>query len=199
MQAWRHAQSTSTNCSIGLIRPGRRPTIVGPPDQRGSLENQAFYGKIKTSSSSRRHDPAQTPIAPRRSALQRTSTRRQGWFAGPAVTAQGKHPIPSRTRPLSPAAPMVLRLKSWESRSPPDPSTNPILVPLHNPNTAGWSSPVARQAHNLKVVGSNPTPATRISQHTQTLERRPQGRRSRVRTPDPKLPDLRPALSSKRS
>jgi hypothetical protein len=27
---------------------------------------------------------------------------------------------------------------------------------------AGWSSPVARQAHNLKVVGSNPTPATKI-------------------------------------
>src|SRR5581483_998235 len=25
---------------------------------------------------------------------------------------------------------------------------------------AGWSSPVARQAHNLKVVGSTPTPAT---------------------------------------
>src|SRR5262245_32934663 len=28
---------------------------------------------------------------------------------------------------------------------------------------AGWSSPVARQAHNLKVVGSNPTPATNMS------------------------------------
>jgi hypothetical protein len=26
---------------------------------------------------------------------------------------------------------------------------------------AGWSSPVARQAHNLKVAGSNPAPATR--------------------------------------
>jgi hypothetical protein len=25
---------------------------------------------------------------------------------------------------------------------------------------AGWSSPVARWAHNPKVVGSNPTPAT---------------------------------------
>src|SRR5262245_21641713 len=25
---------------------------------------------------------------------------------------------------------------------------------------AGWSSPVARQAHNLKGVGSNPAPAT---------------------------------------
>ena len=24
---------------------------------------------------------------------------------------------------------------------------------------AGWSSPVARKAHNLEVVGSNPTPA----------------------------------------
>jgi hypothetical protein len=27
---------------------------------------------------------------------------------------------------------------------------------------AGWSSPVARQAHNLKVTGSNPVPATNI-------------------------------------
>ena len=27
---------------------------------------------------------------------------------------------------------------------------------------AGWSSLVARQAHNLKVVGSNPAPATKL-------------------------------------
>ena len=27
--------------------------------------------------------------------------------------------------------------------------------------TAGWSSLVARQAHNLKVEGSNPSPATK--------------------------------------
>ena len=32
----------------------------------------------------------------------------------------------------------------------------------NRPFDAGWSSPVARQAHNLKVVGSNPTPATKI-------------------------------------
>jgi hypothetical protein len=25
---------------------------------------------------------------------------------------------------------------------------------------AGWSSPVAREAHNLEVAGSNPVPAT---------------------------------------
>ncbi len=31
---------------------------------------------------------------------------------------------------------------------------------LFNCVDAGWSSPVARWAHNPKVVGSNPTPAT---------------------------------------
>jgi hypothetical protein len=39
------------------------------------------------------------------------------------------------------------------------------LDPVINPRThvipaAGWSSPVARQAHNLKAAGSNPAPAT---------------------------------------
>ena len=29
--------------------------------------------------------------------------------------------------------------------------------------TAGWSSLVARQAHNLKVGGSNPSPATNLN------------------------------------
>jgi hypothetical protein len=33
-------------------------------------------------------------------------------------------------------------------------------TPFANANVAGWSSPVARQAHNLKVTGSNPVPAT---------------------------------------
>src|SRR5207244_9276076 len=34
----------------------------------------------------------------------------------------------------------------------------PITLWVHN--DAGWSSLVARRAHNPKVVGSNPTPAT---------------------------------------
>ena len=37
------------------------------------------------------------------------------------------------------------------------------------PLDAGWSSQVARQAHNLKVVGSNPTPATKSSQYNKRL------------------------------
>ena len=37
-----------------------------------------------------------------------------------------------------------------------------MLASRHN-NSAGWSSLVARQAHNLKVAGSNPAPATKSS------------------------------------
>jgi hypothetical protein len=94
---------------------------------------------------------------------------------------------------------MVLRLKTWESRSPPglpkterssirhnndfqhrlaltpgwssprrhEPTINKsrALDPI-DPDNAGWSSPVARQAHNLKVAGSNPAPATNLTLHT---------------------------------
>ncbi len=82
---------------------------------------------------------------------------------------------------------MVLTLKRWKSRTSPGieagvaQDKKPIhhvtksrcrnperrlfaLAGPHSPKRyvgdAGWSSPVARQAHNLKVVGSNPTPAT---------------------------------------
>ena len=84
---------------------------------------------------------------------------------------------------------MVLCLKAWKSRTSPgiaagalncthEEITHPPFQkrpvpqragrffiagsaqkPVHHVG-AGWSSPVARQAHNLKVVGSNPTPAT---------------------------------------
>jgi hypothetical protein len=78
------------------------------------------------------------------------------------------HPIPFRTRSLSPPEPMVLRLKARESRSPrglPDTQDQVVKRQSSNPSSltlrlaAGWSSPVARQAHNLKVAGSNPAPA----------------------------------------
>ena len=35
--------------------------------------------------------------------------------------------------------------------------------------SAGWSSPVARQAHNLKVAGSNPAPATKFTRQIRCL------------------------------
>src|SRR5476651_2754910 len=57
---------------------------------------------------------------------------------------------------------MVLCLKARESRSLPS-LPNAKTFPIDENVlgfAAGWSSPVARQAHNLKVVGSNPAPAT---------------------------------------
>ena len=67
---------------------------------------------------------------------------------------------------------MVLRLKTWESRSPPNLEITQNLSSIlkqKDPKSkhqnvitgAGWSSPVARQAHNLKAAGSNPAPATK--------------------------------------
>ncbi len=138
-------------------------------------------------------------------------------FAGLVAVARSLNPIPSRTRPLNSSAPMVLCLKTWESRSLPGlpRTTLTILTTSINPkprsprgfvvygvrlrtwirtshrwrgveqpkaagrkpegcrknsdraprrtqtsSSAGWSSPVARQAHNLKVVSSNLAPAT---------------------------------------
>ena len=93
------------------------------------------------------------------------------FFLGLVVIARAKHPIPFRTRPLSAVAPMVLRLKTWESRSPPNLERSEQIISQNDiiPDRnikpsgigAGWSSPVARQAHNLKVAGSNPAPATK--------------------------------------
>ena len=97
------------------------------------------------------------------------------------LSAKWPDPIPSRTRPSNASAPMVLCLKTRESRSPPglqktikhlhidnldQRPKRPLfaLLDAHprkaKTNNAGWSSPVARQAHNLKVTGSNPVPAT---------------------------------------
>ena len=39
-------------------------------------------------------------------------------------------------------------------------ATHPRAKRQNDATDAGWSSPVAREAHNLEVVGSNPAPAT---------------------------------------
>ena len=59
---------------------------------------------------------------------------------------------------------MVLLLKQWKSRASPGITAreykNPFTCLTTFHSVAGWSSPVARQAHNLKAAGSNPAPAT---------------------------------------
>ena len=40
--------------------------------------------------------------------------------------------------------------------------SNGVRIATLDQFIAGWSSPVAHLAHNQDVVGSNPTPATKI-------------------------------------
>src|SRR5476651_1686074 len=59
----------------------------------------------------------------------------------------------------------VFRSMKQNDRSRPPPVRTPLTTGGRQLNTvAGWSSPVARQAHNLKVTGSNPVPATTFDQ-----------------------------------
>src|SRR3989440_2389362 len=87
---------------------------------------------------------------------------------------------------------MVLHLKVWESRTLPglpsseEKATQPnsrvkvpkrrrglfagVAVSKRRSFAAGWSSPVARQAHNLKVTGSNPVPAPKIQKSPAVMQ-----------------------------
>jgi hypothetical protein len=56
------------------------------------------------------------------------------------------------------------------SHAPAHPTETLLLSSVVCPLNAGWSSPVARQAHNLKVVGSNPTPATNSARDPKGLQ-----------------------------
>ena len=53
------------------------------------------------------------------------------------VMAEGVHPIPFRTRKLSPPAPMVLRRRPWESRTSLSTSDGSLLFPGDRPRRAG--------------------------------------------------------------
>ena len=168
-------QLTGTNRSFGLI-PLITPCPTSTP-HRGRRRHRTRF----------RTDPHTGPPPPPR------GHGRPGdasVFAGLVAQAKQPDPIPSRTRPSNASAPMVLCLKARESRSPPGPprsTPHPHSLdhdrthhdpcgrnrphqdrgpPIGNPEgDAGWSSPVARQAHNLKAAGSNPAPATNTHRH----------------------------------
>jgi hypothetical protein len=81
------------------------------------------------------------------------------WLRWPGGHGEGETPDPipnSAVKALSAqgTAPQDAGEQVAARPAKPSPNSPP------NPFPAGWSSPVARQAHNLKVAGSNPAPAT---------------------------------------
>ena len=80
-------------------------------------------------------------------------------FACLVVPAGSLHPIPFRTRPLNSPAPMVLRLKTRESRSPPGMQNTKILLtndvknlrPCHAPERLFLQATMTRPAGRIPL------------------------------------------------
>ena len=90
------------------------------------------------------------------------------------LKARESRSLPDLPRTSSLFTPFTRPGRRTRVRSGPDPKRTSQTAKRGQPRTgvasrmarpaqsgAGWSSSVARQAHNLKVVGSNPTPATK--------------------------------------
>src|SRR5690348_15896874 len=93
---------------------------------------------------------------------------------------------------------MVLCLKTRENRSLPGLSSSADAPSHHDhasSDAAGRSSPVARQAHNLKVGGSNPPPATIFPYRTAT-QPRPQTSTDVMPPPGEQVPYAPPILTA---
>ena len=75
------------------------------------------------------------------------------------------HGPPDRNRPWPPRATAPPPPRPPAPRSRLDPLRPLLAVCYLRRRTAGWSSLVARWAHNPEVEGSNPSPATKIDQH----------------------------------
>jgi hypothetical protein len=91
----------------------------------------------------RRSEPeeAQRSDAPRSAA--------EWWLV---AMARGTHPFPSRTRPLSPVARMVLPVHRWESTSPPTSSLAPLLLEQGGFFlVAGWRTRLGRPSLGLRL------------------------------------------------
>ena len=142
-------QLTGTNRSIGLL------TGAGQPQRRTTARVQR---QAPGSRRGRPTRPADTSPSPH---ILRELCRPGGHSEGPNTRS---HPELGRENPQRP---WYCRTQRRKSRSPPGPPNPQLSLAPSRPQraeirtVAGWSSPVARQAHNLKVVGSNPTPATK--------------------------------------
>ena len=68
------------------------------------------------------------------------------------IIAKGPHPIPFRTRKLSPSAPMVLCLKIWESRTLPGLKIMKIASSLKSLKKRDLNSKLVKRRGKLYVI-----------------------------------------------
>ena len=89
-------------------------------------------------------------------------TAQAGWSSPPtgSPTRSRDKQLPGcHAQPTMVTRGEAARQQDRDQRSCPPQTASGLPCAAHH-GDAGWSSPVARQAHNLKVAGSNPAPAT---------------------------------------
>jgi hypothetical protein len=152
-------QLTGTNRSIGLIARG-----PAAPHHRPRAAPNPCLGRVRPMR------PPDTSLLPRH--ITRELARPGGHSEGPNTRS---HPELGRENPQRRwyCTSRCGRVGRRQARqSPPTLPPHPLYAghgQALGPTIAGWSSPVARQAHNLKVVGSNPTPATKLRRQVKDL------------------------------
>ena len=153
MEARQRAKLSLTNRSFGLIA-----LIVHVRPGRGPAPERTWHRQT------RRHND-------------------EPGFAGLVALARGANPIPFRTRPSNPSAPMVLCLKARESRSLPG-LPNPahqhenILLPTRNANSC----------RKWRAAQADPSPPPRTE---------PIARHNRRARPEPPARPSEPAPTAK--
>ena len=132
------------------------PRIAARPPVHARAGSEA--ASEDASSPSHDRDPRSPPA--RGQASRGQDCRPGGHGEGPNTRS---HPELGRENPLRQwyCTSRCGRVGRRQARNPP--LSFPFNRYSEQSEAAGWSSPVARQAHNLKVVGSNPTPATSVA------------------------------------
>ena len=98
-----------------------------------------------------------------------SSTQSATADSGQQITADIRSPIPDSRYPTDAGwSSLANVLVGGRSHKTINRAPSPAII-----TDAGWSSPVARQAHNLKVRGSNPLPATKYIKALAHIELRP--------------------------
>jgi hypothetical protein len=139
------------------LRPARRRRSMGPgPRSRQPLASpRALIDQRRACAPGRSGRPgghSEGPNTRSHPELGRENPQRR-WYCASRRGRVGRR----QARQNAPRSPLAPHPQSGRS----GPAT-PTQIPgdPRPGNNAGWSSPVARQAHNLKVTGSNPVPAT---------------------------------------
>jgi hypothetical protein len=185
VEARQRAKLTGPNRPTGSISPGSIELVRWSHPSCAAVIHTGWpppHGPSHLSSTQQPESRSLRPRAGRHGPL--------GWttwwpWRGPPTRS---HPELGREKPQRPwyCVPRrgrVGRRQVFQPRDLPAQGTTPRISPGASPPIAGWSSPVARQAHNLKAAGSNPAPAT--NHHRANTP--PESQAPRERSPEPPL------------